>query len=553
MKKLLLILLALIVSTASAVHAKAPDGRDSRPALIVGIVVDQMRYDYLTRYWDRFGEGGFRRLVNQGFSCEETHYNYVPTYTAVGHASIYTGTVPAYHGVVGNNWYERGMRRVTYVTDDSTVTGVGTSGANGRMSPRRLLSTTITDELRLVSNFQSKVIGISLKDRSAILPAGHRPTAAYWYDGDSGRWITSSYYTDALPAWVGRFNARRLPDSLLAGVWNPLYPSAKQYEESLSDTQPYKNPFQKNVAPRFPYDLAMLKKEIGYDLLKRVPFGNTYTLAFAKEAIAQEKMGRGQWTDFLAVSLSSTDYVGHQFGVRAVETEDTYLRLDRDLADFLSYLDRTAGKGKYLVFLTADHGASENAAHMKSVGIPAGVFGSTPMLKAMKARLSAAFGEGMWILNYQNRFVYLNLSLISERRVDLRAMIDTCKAVMRETPGVIDALTVDEIARSTNPYVKQIMNGYFPQRSGELALMLRPGWYEGDEEVEGGTTHGTGYTYDTHIPLVWYGWSIPHGATFEPATICDIAATLAAILRCDEPNACIGTPIRELMKSMPLR
>ncbi|HLP15278.1 MAG TPA: alkaline phosphatase PafA [Bacteroidota bacterium] len=547
-----IIILCITLCLAIITYAKGPDPIRTRPALIVGIVVDQMRYDYITRYWDRFGEGGFKRLVSKGFSCEEAHYNYVPTYTAVGHSAIYTGTVPAYNGIVGNNWYERAMGKATYVTDDSTVHTIGTTSDAGKMSPRRLLSTTITDELRLVSNFKSKVIGISLKDRSSILPAGHRPNAAYWYDGSVGTWISSSYYFDALPAWVTAFNARHLADSLLQGMWTPLLPIVK-YNESLADTQPYKNPFFTNVPPQFPYDLSALKAKLGYDLLRRVPFGNTYTLEFAQEAIVREKMGTGNETDFLAVSLSSTDYIGHQFGVRAVETEDTYLRLDRDLAKFFAFLDRQAGAGKYLVFLTADHGASENAAHMKSVGIPSGVFDIAPIRKKLEARLNTSFGSGTWILDYQNRYFYFNMPLLRERGVNLSDIADTCKLILRSNPGVADVMTIDEVFRSQSTFARQIQNGYNPKRSGELVLMLNPGWYEGDEEVEGGTTHGTGYAYDTHIPLVWYGWNIPHGATFEQVTICDIAPTLAAILRCDEPNACIGTPIGDLMKQLPLR
>lgn len=546
---IILLLSTLIISVS---EGKTPESVPSQPALVVGIVVDQMRYDYLTRYWQRFGTDGFKRLVKDGFSCEETHYNYVPTYTAVGHSAIYTGTVPAYNGIVGNNWFDRTMGTTTYVTDDSTVFSIGTTSNAGKMSPRRLLATTITDELRLVSNFHAKVIGISIKDRSSILPAGHTPNGAYWFDGETGNWITSSYYTAGLPAWVSAFNARGYPDEMLSGQWTPLLPPDK-YEESLADTQPYKNPFRANEPPRFPYDLASLKKDLGYELLKRVPFGNTYTIWFAKEAIRQEKMGKGTATDFLALSISSTDYIGHQFGVRAVETEDAYLRLDRDLADFLKFLDSQVGKGKYIVFLTADHGASENAAHMRSIGIPAGQFHTASMLDKLRSQLAAAFGSGQWILDFQNRYLYLNTALLNQKHLALSTVLDSCKIFLRPVPGIAAVLTPDDVAHSTDPYVRQMMNGYNAQRSGDLVMQLQPGWYEGDEEVEGGTTHGSGYAYDTHIPLVWYGWKIPHGATDSPVTICDIAPTLAAIFRCDEPDACIGTPILDLVKQLPLR
>jgi predicted AlkP superfamily pyrophosphatase or phosphodiesterase len=531
---------------------RATEMATDQPALVVGIVVDQMRYDYLVRYWPRFGEGGFKRLVTNGFTCEQAHFTYVPTYTAVGHSAIYTGTVPAYNGIVGNNWYDRTMGKATYVTDDSTVASIGTTSDAGKMSPRRLLSTTITDELRLVSNFKSKVIGISLKDRASILPAGHRPNGAFWYDGESGNWISSSYYFPKLPAWVDAFNTHHYPDSILAGTWSPLLPPDR-YGESLADTQPYKNPFTGTAPPHFPYDLASLKKELGYELLKRIPYGNTFTIRFAEEAIRAERMGQGSATDFLALSLSSTDYVGHQFGVRAVETEDTYLRLDRDMAQFLAFLDAHVGKGRYIVFLTADHGASENAAHMKSIGVPAGQFHTEAMLQSLRKKLADSFGSGQWILDYQNRYLYLNTVLLKQKNILLSTMLDSCKYFLEGVPGMAAVLTPDEVVHSHDPYVRQILNGYNRARSGDLVLQLQPGWYEGDEEVEGGTTHGSGYAYDTHVPLLWFGWKIPHGATQSPVTMCDIAPTLAAIFHCDEPNACIGTPILDIVKQLPLR
>src|SRR6201996_7538512 len=284
-----------------------------RPKLVVGIVVDQMRWDYLYRFYERYQDNGFKRLLNEGFSCENTQVDYIPTFTAPGHTCIYTGSVPALHGIAGNDFIVQATGKSMYCTDDSTVTSVGATSIAGKMSPRNLLTTTVTDELRLATNFKSKVIGIALKDRGGILPAGHTANAAYWFDDKSGNWITSTYYMQELPQWVKDFNDQKLPETYLKTDWTPAYP-IDSYVQSTPDISPrYEGKFKGTDTPSLPVKTSGLYKN-NLGLIRSTPFGNTLTLDMAIAAINGEKLGQGDQTDFLAVSFSSTDYVGHQFG-----------------------------------------------------------------------------------------------------------------------------------------------------------------------------------------------------------------------------------------------
>lgn len=541
-----------------------------RPKLVVGIVVDQMRYDYLYRYWDKFGRDGFRRLLGEGFSYENTHYNYVPTYTGPGHASIYTGTTPSVHGIIGNNWWVREEGKGTYVTEDKTVQPVGGSVAAGQMSPRHMLTTTITDELRLASNFQSKVIGVCIKDRGSILPAGHAANAAYWYDGSNGSFITSTFYTQALPEWVTQFNNRRLPAQYLSKPWETLLPIA-QYTESTADDVPWEGAFKGEAKPVFPHDLPALSATpvvqvranmqaagekppvatpANLDLIRSTPFGNTLTADFAIETMRAEQLGQRGFTDFLALSFSSTDYVGHQFGPNAVETEDTYLRLDQDLARLLSYLDKAVGKGNALVFLTADHGGAHSPDFLTANRLPAGGVGPKLMRDSLQHELVRRHGAGKWVLDYENQQVYLNRPLIAQKKLDLRRFQDEVVEVALKFTGVTRAITSDDLQKShwESGMLMYLENGYYPKRSGDVMVVLEPGWLESYSfPINKGTTHGSAAAYDTHVPLLFWGWHVRHAESNAPAKITDIAATIARFLHIQEPDGCTGTPLLEVL------
>lgn len=520
-----------------------------RPKLVVGIMVDQMRWDYLYRYYDRYSPNGFKRLLKEGFSCENTYINYISTITAVGHSTVYTGSVPAIHGITGNDFIIEATGKTMYCTGDTTVSTVGSPSNAGLMSPRNLLTNTITDELKLATNFRSKVIAIALKDRGSILPGGHTANAAYWFDNITGGWITSSYYMNELPAWVKNFNDLKLPEKYLKQDWNTLY-DIKTYVQSSTDNNPYEGKFTGNPIPTFPVKTSGMFTPKNYDIIRSTPYGNSLTLDMAKAAIENEKLGKNVVTDFLAVSFSSTDYIGHKFGVNAIEVEDTYLRLDRDLANLLSYLDTKVGKGTYTVFLTADHGAAHNPNFLIDSKVPAGYWNSGQVLRDLNTALEQKFEAKNLVLSLLNSTVHLNNQFLAKSKLSEEAIRKEIVEILRDNPRISFVVDNDKVGESGLPeeLARRIKNGYNSKRSGVITFILDPGFYSGSGSTATGTTHGTWNPYDAHIPLVWMGWGIKHGSTNRHTYMPDISATLAALLHIQEPNGCVGKPIEEVMK-----
>jgi len=515
----------------------------ARPKLAVGIVIDQMRHDYIYRYWDKYGEGGFKKLMNEGFSCENAHYNYVPTNTAPGHSSIFTGATPAVHGIIGNDWPVRNSRRNMYCADDDSVKAVGGNELAGRMSPKNLLANTITDELRLFFYDQSKVIGISIKDRGAIMPAGHHPNGAYWFDSQSGNFMTSTYYMAELPGWVKDYNKKERCKELNKLGWKTLLP-IEQYVESETDLNIYEGKLAGEKNPVFPRVFNPDKKE--YSHLLNTPAGNILVSEFSKAAILAEQLGKDEITDIIAISYSSPDYAGHLFGLQSVEIEDIYLRLDLELQSLINFLDQHVGKNQYIIFLTSDHGVAQNPQYLKDRQYPADYFELKKMSDSLKKILEAKYGP--FVLDkYGNQQIYLNEERIASKKLDRPSIIKDAKMFIRNWDGVVDVVDREEIPylNSPNPAYKFIQMGYFPPRSGDLFIIMRPQWFDGISRT--GTTHGSPYQYDTHIPILWYGWNIPAGKSYEPYEITDIAPTLSFLLKIPQPSASIGKPILEIL------
>lgn len=536
----LLILLFLAVNVVSAQTIQ-------RPKLVVGIVVDQMRWDYLYRYNDVFKPtGGFKRMLNQGFTCENTFIPYTPTVTAAGHTCVYTGSVPAIHGIVGNDWWDNLLQKNVYCTDDDKVHTVGSNTDAGEMSPRNMFATTIGDELRLATNFKSKVIGIAFKDRGAILPAGHSANAAYWYDYDTGDFITSSYYMNELPQWVKSFNARKLADSLYRYKWDISLRKETYLKYATADQVAYEKTPHGKDQPGFPYDLS---RYIGknYEKIATTPYGNTLTEAMAEATVKAENLGKNGTTDFLAVSFSSPDYIGHAFGPDSWEQLDNYVKLDETLEKFFSFLDATVGKGNYTAFLTADHAVAHVPNFSVEKKLPGGAFAEGRLISTLNTVLKEKFGKEKLVRDIANYQVVFNDSIIVAAGLEKEEMIALTVSTLIKQKEIAQAFEIKEIGEIPlpNKLKEMVSNGYYPTRCGDIQIILKPGFVGGDGT---GTSHGSWNPYDSHIPLLWYGWGIKKGKTNRETYMTDIAPTLAAMLHIQMPSGSVGHVIEEVMK-----
>lgn len=517
-----------------------------KPKLVVGIVIDQMRYDYLTRFANRYGKDGFNRLLNGGFSLENAHYNYIPTYTAVGHTSIFTGTTPSNHGIISNNWYDKHLKESIYCVDDTNYKTIGNSGEYGQKSPFRLYTTTVADQLKLAQNNQGKTIGISIKDRSAILPVGHTADAAYWYDGDDyNMFISSSFYMNELPKWVQNFNANNKANEYLNTPWTTLYP-INTYTQSRADNNIFEGTIKGKETPTFPKDLKVLRsKNKNFSLIKTVPAGNTFTVDFAKAAIIGENLGKTNHTDFLTVSFSSTDYIGHRYGVAAVETEDTYLRLDQDLAEFFNFLDTQVGKDNYTLFLTADHAAVHVPAYLQSLKIPAHYFDIKKYKEFIAATSKKYFKSDKLVENISNYQLFLDKEKIESLGLEVNTVAQRLADESMSFTGIYKAVTARTLQTTTfsDGILNSLQNGYNQKFSGDVLMVPYPATLIGGRT---GTSHGSGYSYDTHVPIIFYGNGIRKGSSTKKYEIIDIAPTISNLLKIEAPNGTSGQIINEV-------
>ena len=526
----------------------------NNPKLVVGIVVDQMRYDYLTRFYSKYGEGGFKRMMNEGFNCKNNHFNYVPTKTGPGHASVFTGTTPKYHGIIGNDWYDKNLKKHVYCVDDDLVQSVGTSSDAGKESPHRMMSTTFGDENRLFTQMRGKTIGIALKDRGSVLPAGHIANASYWFDFEhngSGKWITSTFYMDELPQWVRDFNDSNVTESYFK-EWNTLY-DINTYTESGSDMNTFEGPYRGKSTPTFPYDLAKLKDQNGgYAIITESPYGNNLTTDFALAAIENEQLGKDNITDVLTLSYSSTDKVGHKFGPNSKEVEDTYLRLDKDLERLFNYLDKEVGQGEYTVFLTADHAAPDVLTYMKSVRVQSGFFDETSMQNKLNEFLQSKYGVSNIIVSKINNQLFLDHQVIEEKGLELQSIKNDLGAELLKY-DLIDKVYVtnkfNQLDGSTGFLEQFLQNGHNQKRSGDILFVYNPYVLNKTPWNATGTDHGTALNYDTHVPLLFFGKGIKHGQTLQRTDITDIAPTMSALLGISYPDASIGNPLEFVLSA----
>jgi predicted AlkP superfamily pyrophosphatase or phosphodiesterase len=542
--------IAVIFLAFTTVAAVAQTPKPDHPRLVVGIVVDQMRMEYLYRFAPKYGEGGFKRLMSGGFTLKNAHYNYVPTYTGPGHASVYTGTTPQVHGIISNDWYDKEAKKGVNCVGDDRQKPVG-ENSGGAVSPWRMLTTTITDELKLSTQLRSKVVGVSMKDRGAVLPTGHAPDGAYWYEGKSGHFITSTYYLNELPGWLKKFNASNPVDKYLSHEWRTLLP-IDQYTESGPDDSPYEK-FNDKDKPTFPYNLPELRVKSGNGLIFRTPFGDDLLTDLAKAALEGEDLGKDDITDFLAISYSSPDAIGHAMGPNSVEQEDTYLRLDRNIQDLLNELDKSVGAGRYTVFLTADHAVAEVPQYMLDNSMPGDYLKMAKLETDLNTYLDKYFAGKKVIEEISNNQVYLNQDMFNSDPksggIDMLIATELISQYLMAVPGVSQVYSKSILRQSD--YGEQgmkgmIVRGYNHKRSGDIAFQLESGWLEHDASTTG-TSHGSAYTYDTHVPVLFYGFGIKKGSSSQYHPITDIAPTLSVLLKIKFPSGCTGQPVSEIL------
>jgi len=543
MFKIILILVLGLFSTKVLGQGK------SAPKLVVGIVVDQMVYDYLYRYQDRFSKGGFVKLMDKGTNCRNTQYNYVPTYTGPGHASIYTGTTPSQHGIVGNEWYDRAQQATVNCVTDSAYFSVGTESDYGIRSPRPLTCMTITDQLK-VTYPNSKVISMSIKDRGAILPGGHMSDGSYWYDYMTGKFISSEYYMKELPAYVNDFNANEYPKSVMQNTWNTLYP-IESYIASGPDDSKYEVLLPNKTEATFPYNFAEISpNETSYNLFTITPWANTYLTDFAITAMQNENLGKGENSDFLCISYSTPDIAGHAFGPYSIEIEDMYLRLDKEIERLLDALKKQVGKD-FTLFLTADHAVVPVPEWLTDHNLPGGYsFLKENMLELQEA-VNAKYGAD-FVSVEENNNIYLNEDLMGFLDANQNEIERFVANQVKRWEGVKYVFTTEDLSCSSagDQFARMIQNGYDPVRSGNVIFILAPGFLPkiiDSENSRKGTSHGSPYNYDTHVPLLWYGKNIPKQEIFERVEIIDIVPTLTHILNLQKPACTTGEPILPIL------
>lgn len=533
---------AFLSCNAQKTNSVKLNSNTTQPKLVVGIVVDQMRYDYLTRFDAKYGDGGFKRMINEGFNCKNNHFNFVPTYTGPGHAAVFTGTTPKYNGIISNDWYDKELKETVYCAGDDSVLSVGTQSNAGQMSPHRMLTTSFADENRLFTQMRGKTIGIAIKDRGAILPAGHTANAAYWFHGkDEGNWITSSFYRTDLPKWVTDFNTSTVAESYLK-VWDTYY-NIDTYIESGTDDNNFEGGFKGKEKATFPYDLAKLQAQNnGFDILKATAYGNSLTTDFAIAAVKGENLGKDDITDVLTLSYSSTDYVGHNFGVNSKEVEDTYIRLDKDLERFFSFLDKEVGKGEYTVFLTADHGAVDVPSYLQSVKIPAGYLDNNARKAKFQAFLKEKYGTVDIVENVSNNQIFFNKEKIKALNLDIHKVEQDLVDEQISYPNIAKVFTATTMNSTnfTTGIEALLQNGFNQKRSGDVIVVNDIGHIAYSKT---GSTHGSGLNYDTHVPLLFFGKGITQGETLQKTVIPDIAPTISALLGISFPNGATGMPL----------
>ena len=540
-----------------------------RPRLVLLIAVDQFRYDYLERFGDLFTNNGFKRLLREGASWTQANYDHTPTYTACGHSTMMTGAYPSETGIIGNEWIDRETgRRITSVSD-SSVKLLGGNPNEPASSPRRLLASTVGDELRLATNDRSKAIGISVKDRSAILPAGRHANAAYWFSG--GNFVSSTYYFNQLPNWVVQFNGKKPADKYFGAKWERLLPEPEYLKRSGADSPPWENIGRvAGDTNAFPHTITGGADAPGpqfYSALDFSPFSNDLLVQFAEEALVNEKLGQDDDTDVLTISFSANDYVGHRYGPYSQEVMDMALRVDRQIGTLLDFVDTKVGLRNAIVILTADHGVAPIPEHAAALGLDGARIKNDDILNTVRAAITARYNpKGTtpdptldYIYTYDfggrpqpafiNGNLYFNYAALKRDGVNLDEIAHIAGEAALSVRGTARYFTRSQLHDGgvplTDPIERRVLHGFYGTRSGDVVILAEPYKYLGDVLP---ATHGTPYSYDTHVPVVIVASGIIPGRYYERATPADIAPTISALIRTTPPSNSVGRILVEAIR-----
>ncbi len=540
----------LFINSFSLIAQPLPDG--DRPALVVGIVVDGMKYEWIDKYWNLFGEGGLKKLVRQGITFSDVAVPFLMADIGSSHAAISTGAPPALNGIVSARWYSRIGRTEVHCTDDFLVRTIGSTVVTGRHSPKQLLTPALSDVLLLSSSNKSRVVSVSLMPEASVLLAGHLQASCYWFNQPEGNWVTSSYYKDQLPAWVSQFNQRNSSGNLMTREWNLLL-ADNLYECCPPDDNPFETGFY-NQFKTFPYKINRLRRQglsQDYEILTQVPFGNTLTTDFAITALLEENLGKDQHPDILWISYTAINRLNQLFGPDSREVADALLRLDMDIQRLIYQVEESVGREKSLFVLSSTHGTSRDPDYSRFMKLPGGYFRYRNAMALLNSYLTAIYGEGTWIDNYINHQVYLNERIIEEKKIPFLEIQDQAARFLTHFEGVARAIPSDRFITGalTQAWGDLFQNSFHPDRTGDLVLILQPGWIE---ENNSDSDSGSPHSYDRQVPLIWYGWGLKAGIYERPVTILDIAPTLARILRISRPEGSAGKPLVELFNKPPL-
>lgn len=514
------------------------------PRLVVGLVIENMHPDYIERFWDKFGEGGFKRIYSGGFICANHHVNNLVQRPTVGMATLFTGSTPSHHGIVNDNWIDRLKNKETDCISDNNYQTIGSVSKFGERSASKLLTPTLGDRLKLVTKGRSRVFSIAMNDYAAVFSAGHSGDGAFWLDESSGNMITSSYYMDKYPVWASEFNKFNLQDKYLGSTWKTLMDQIS-YNESVEAASLHETGFLGKYNS-FPYELSKLKKESGgtYAILKSTPFANTYLKDFALQLIPKEQLGYDFIPDLLTIVFSSMDKDWGSFGPFSVEMEDLYLRLDKEIAELLKYMEGGYGTENVLFFLTSTSSVSYHADYMKEkYRLNTGIFNPESSVSLLKSFLNIKYGEANWVEKFSNQQLYLDHELIARKKINLHEMQAETARFLNQFEGIAYAKGAFEIESDNflGGPLAAFQNNFHIKRSGDVMIRYEEGWLpkEKYKPIE--------YTDNDQVPLVWYGGGIRKGTTLKRSDATDVVPTICALLGIVPPSSSTGSVIEEML------